>query len=213
VVFSPDGERFAAGSRDHTVRVVNAKTGDLLYETKDQDFTSVLFSPDGTMFAKFARGGWDKTMRVVNAKTRDLLYEIEYDYLVTGMVFSPDSRMFATGAGFNALRIVNAKTGDLLYESKDNNLFLIFSPDSNRLARTSGCDVIISENLTKTFDQALLAKYLLWCRENNNVLPKEWIKEEAKTFDNKELLTKTFPELKLQRAHGNNQNRSCCSIS
>ncbi len=69
VALSPDGQRIVSGSRDRTIRVWDATTG----ETAAGPFTghtdsvwSVVFSPDGQ---RIISGSYDGTIRVWNATT------------------------------------------------------------------------------------------------------------------------------------------------
>src|SRR6185436_9481693 len=66
VVFSPDGTRIASGSSDHTVRIWNAATGQLLRTMfgHEEVVEHVAFSPDGN---RIASGSWDDTVRVWDA--------------------------------------------------------------------------------------------------------------------------------------------------
>ena len=57
VRFSPDGTRIASGSRDQTIRLWDASTGEQLDTLKGHTFdvTSVSFSPDGKRIASGSR--------------------------------------------------------------------------------------------------------------------------------------------------------------
>ncbi|KAG1798246.1 uncharacterized protein HD556DRAFT_229452 [Suillus plorans] len=64
VSFSSDGTRIASGSRDHTVRLWNAATGQPLGEPLKGHTGAVSFSPDGTSTAS---GSEDKTVQLMKA--------------------------------------------------------------------------------------------------------------------------------------------------
>ena len=68
VVFSPDGNTIASGSRDSTVRLWDARTGTLIHTLTGHKSVvfSVAFSPDGNTLAS---GGGDDTVRLWDART------------------------------------------------------------------------------------------------------------------------------------------------
>ena len=76
VCFNHDGSQVASGSRDKTVKVWNAKTGDLVQtlEGRSGAVYSVCFNHDGSQVAS---GSNDKTVKVWNAKTGDLVQTLE----------------------------------------------------------------------------------------------------------------------------------------
>ena len=71
-----DGSQIASGSDDKTVKVWNAKTGDLVQTLEGHsDFVrSVCFNHDGSQIAS---GSNDNTVKVWNAKTGDLVQTLE----------------------------------------------------------------------------------------------------------------------------------------
>ena len=66
VCFNHDGSQVASGSEDNTVKVWNAKTGDLVQSLQGHsgDVYSVCFNHDGSQVAS---GSNDKTVKVWNA--------------------------------------------------------------------------------------------------------------------------------------------------
>jgi tRNA A-37 threonylcarbamoyl transferase component Bud32 len=90
VAFSPDGKRIASGSRDFSVKVWDALTGDeiLSFKGHTREVRSVAFSPDGK---RIASGSWDNTVKVWDAQTdhETLLLKGHTD-AVHSVAFSPD---------------------------------------------------------------------------------------------------------------------------
>ena len=75
VAFSPDGTRIVSGSYDHTIRVWDARSGDVVagpFEGHTDYITSVAFSPDGTCIVS---GSDDRTIRgLTHAKHNNSIF-------------------------------------------------------------------------------------------------------------------------------------------
>ena len=164
IAFSPDGSRLASTAKDRCVRVSDAMTGRVLWETNDLPGQGqcLAFSPNGRWLAV---GIWDDYLVWIrDAATGEPLLALGPDSTrglavnrTTGMAnsgttlsvqFSPDGRFLATaGYATNGVRIykLGRHETDQLSGSLEATLFktgpsgtgLAFAPDSRSLAFSS----------------------------------------------------------------------------
>lgn len=113
LAYSANGALIASGSRDNTVRLWNARTGQEVGSSGSIDYlTSLAFSPDGKSLAS---GSGDKQVRLWNALTGVM------EHILTGhtggvkaVVYSSDGALLASGGKDGKALIWNAHTGVLL---------------------------------------------------------------------------------------------------
>ncbi len=144
VAFSPDGTRIVSGSYDHTIRVWDARSGDVVtgpFEGHTDAVTSVAFSPDGT---RIVSGSDDHTIRVWDARSGDVVagpFEGHTSY-VTSVAFSPDGTRIVSGSGDRTIRVWDARSGDVVagpFEGHTDYITSVaFSPDGTCIV--SGSD-------------------------------------------------------------------------
>lgn len=135
VAFSPQGKRLASASRDETLKLWDAATGQMLLalEGHTDTVTSVAFSPDGQRLASASR---DKTVRVWDAATGQQTLALEgHTDAVTSVTFSPDGQRLASASWDKTVKLWDAATGQqtLTLRHHYGVYSVAFSPDGERL--------------------------------------------------------------------------------
>ena len=138
---SQDGTMAATVSRrDHTVKLLDVKSGNLLHILKGHDrrVINVTFSPDGTMIAAGSR---DDTVKLWNTKGGALLRVFEgHSHYVNSVTFSPDGTKIASGSDDNTVKLWDVKSETLLHTLEGHSGYVpsvSFSPDGTKVASGS----------------------------------------------------------------------------
>jgi WD40 repeat protein len=120
LAFSPDGRWLASGSNDRTIRVWNARTGELQHALPQSDPVFCLaFAPDNkTLAAASHRGDGKVTLwNAENGKKVDAL--ALHAGCVWDVAFSPKGALLATAGQDKTIAVWDLKKGALLHRLKD----------------------------------------------------------------------------------------------
>ncbi|WP_257458353.1 WD40 domain-containing protein [Archangium lipolyticum] len=140
LAWSPDRRRLASGASDGTVRVWDARSGELLHrlEGHSDRVRTVAYAPDGS---RLASGSNDGTVRVWDARSGELLHRLEgHSDLVRTVAYAPDGTSLASGSNDETVRVWDARSGELLHqlEGHEGRVWTVaYAPDSSRLASGS----------------------------------------------------------------------------
>jgi RNA polymerase sigma factor (sigma-70 family) len=140
VAFSPDGKALASGSRDETIKLWDAQTGQERATLKDHrdGVHSVAFSPDGKVLAS---GGEDKLIKLWDVKTgRERATLRGHTKLVWSVAFSPDGKVLASGSADKTVKLWDVAAGlerATLKGHTNEVRSVAFSPDGKVLASGS----------------------------------------------------------------------------
>ena len=108
--FSANSQQIVSASRDHTARIWQIASGQLLTTLSHRDVVSnAHFSPDGRLVAI---ASWDGTARVLDAATGALRVVMAGHHgAVLDAEFSPDATSLVTASADGTVRLWDAKTG------------------------------------------------------------------------------------------------------
>ncbi|KIM21762.1 hypothetical protein M408DRAFT_324867 [Serendipita vermifera MAFF 305830] len=143
VAFSPDGRCIVSGSRDTTIRVWDAETGEVVtgpFKGHTDSVNSVEFSPDGR---RIVSGSQDATIRVWDTETGELVAgPFKWrTHSVSCVAFSPNGRCIVSGSRDWTVRVWDAETGEVVtgpFEGHTDWVNCVtFSPDGRRIASGS----------------------------------------------------------------------------
>ncbi|KAL0960512.1 hypothetical protein HGRIS_005550 [Hohenbuehelia grisea] len=162
IVVSPNGTRIASASEDDSIRIWDAKTGEIcgapLMGHTDW-VLSVAFSPDGNQLVS---GSGDHTVRVWNVQTgQEAMAPLRgHTDWVRSVAYSPDGTRIASGADDRTVQVWDAKTGGTAMEPLGGHTSLVlsvaFSPDGHLIASGSSDNTIRIWN-AETGGRALLS--------------------------------------------------------
>lgn len=136
VAFSPDGRRIVSGSRDYTLRLWNADTGEQIKSLIGHGaaVNSVAFSHNGE---RVLSGSSDNTLRLWDAESGELVKIFEgHRNSVYSVAFSSDSKRLLSGSKDKTLRLWDAEKGETIrvFRGHQGGVWSVtFSPDDKRV--------------------------------------------------------------------------------
>ena len=142
VTYSPDGQKLVTASFDHSAKLWDSKTGDLIGSPMmhDDAVWDAIFSLDGKFVLSRSS---DDTGRLWEASSGVPLHlPFRHDDEVNAIAFSPDSQKAATGSDDRSISIWSTETGRKLasLDGHQNAVTAIaFSPDGKKIL-TGGKD-------------------------------------------------------------------------
>ncbi|MBT7352016.1 MAG: protein kinase, partial [Phycisphaerae bacterium] len=140
LAFSPDGERFATGSFDDTIRLWETSSGrELAVLRGHMDVVrSVVFTPDGRTLVS---GSSDGSIRLWDtASGEDMANLVGHDSDVVSLAFSPDGNRLVSNGLDHTIRIWEGITGEELATLVDHRSrvgHIGFSQDGTRMGAVS----------------------------------------------------------------------------
>ena len=136
VAFSPEGQFFASGSGDRTIKIWNltARQLERTLPPSADEVNTVAFSPNGQLLAS---GALDGIVKVWDWRQGNLLQTFpRHADIVTSVVFSPDGQQVISASGDATIKVWDINSGTLQREIKTEQWItaLALNPDGERLA-------------------------------------------------------------------------------
>ncbi len=140
VALSPDGQTFASGSADQTIKLWNLQTGKQLRTLSGHSgyVYSAAISPDGQTLTS---GSADRTIKLWNPNTGKLVRTLAgHSDSVWSVAISPDGQTLASGSSDKTVKLWSLRTGKLLQTLSGHSDWIFsvaFGPDGRTLASAS----------------------------------------------------------------------------
>ena len=140
VAFSPDGKRLASASRDRTIKIWDAQTGQAITTLRghSEQVGSVTFSPDNT---RIATASFNGTIKLWDTESfEEVITLTGHTTTVATVVFSPNGEQLASASDDKTIKLWDVRSGQEIATFKghlEEVGSVVFSPDGKRLASAS----------------------------------------------------------------------------
>jgi WD40 repeat protein len=139
VAFSPDGKRLAVSFRGGAVSVLDAASGQKLFDLTGHtgSVRHIAYSPDGT---RIATASADGTARLWNAAMGVVQFALTgHTGQVTGLAFSPDGARLATVSRDGTARVYALRMEDLIKIAQSRLTRLLTLEECQTYLHTDAC--------------------------------------------------------------------------
>ena len=112
VVYAPDGQHIATGSKDHTMRFWNVDTGECCKELEGHTnwVRQIVYSPQGDQIASASS---DKTVRLCDVQTGECSLTLDgHSNPVWGATYSTNGKLLASGSSDKTVRLWDVSSGE-----------------------------------------------------------------------------------------------------